>query len=65
MSQLIGNYKLGELAALVKGEVNGNPEFTVTAAKDVAGNPLPEPLEASFITQEVYLVHLPIVLRSE
>ncbi|MFH1965959.1 MAG: UDP-3-O-(3-hydroxymyristoyl)glucosamine N-acyltransferase, partial [Acidobacteriota bacterium] len=33
MSQLIGNYKLGELAVLVKGEVNGDPEFTVTAAK--------------------------------
>lgn len=33
MSELIGNYKLGYLAVLVKGEVSGDPEFNVTAAK--------------------------------
>ena len=65
----------GELSWNASGEIarfehaNFEPKthytFTVTAAKDVAGNPLSEPLEASFITQEVYLVHLPIVLRSE
>ena len=39
MSQLTANYKLGDLAEIVKGEVYGDQEFQVTAAKpfDSAG----------------------------
>jgi hypothetical protein len=57
----------GEVARFT--HVNFEPQtrytFTVAAARDVAGNPLPRPLEVTFTTQEVYLVHLPLVLRND
>ncbi|MEE8389792.1 MAG: Ig-like domain-containing protein, partial [Anaerolineae bacterium] len=39
--------------------------FTVTAAKDVAGNSLADPLEVTFTAQEIRMVYLPVVLRND
>jgi hypothetical protein len=65
----------GELSWNASGEIahfehaNFEPKthytFTVTAAKDVAGNPLAEPLEVAFMTQELYLAYLPLIVKSE
>jgi hypothetical protein len=38
--------------------------FTVTAARDIAGNQLVGPLELAFKTQRVYSVYLPLGLKS-
>lgn len=38
--------------------------FMVTAAQDLAGNSLAEPLEITFTTEETYSIYLPVVLRN-
>jgi hypothetical protein len=39
--------------------------FTVTAAKDLAGNPLSGTLTLTFTTQESNIIHLPLVVKEQ
>lgn len=39
--------------------------FTVTTAKDVAGNSLPEPLNLTFVTREADQIYLPLVVKHD
>ena len=38
--------------------------FSVASGRDVAGNPIAEPLQLVFTTQERYQIYLPLVLNN-